>query len=397
MERAIGLPEKRTYPPDLKNLMDVKNIIYELGESFDSEAMPGSPPIHQTSNYLFRSVQGMRDALKQENNLPFYTRGTNPTIQLLSKKLAALESMEDALVFGSGSAAIAAAVLSHVKAGDHVICTASPYSWTRKLMQNWLSRFQVAVDFIGPGDSVSNIIKSNTKLIYIESPNSWTFEAYDLKAIGRLARQSNIITVLDNSYATPLLQRPSEADIDLVVHSATKYLGGHSDLVAGVVCGSKARITHLFQEAYMTLGGIASPNDAWLLLRSLRTLPQRLEAIQKSTKSIIQFLKEQPVIKKVHYPHAPSHSLSDMSGLFTIDLNTEKEEAVEAFCNALKIFKLGPSWGSFHSLVFPAITTINSMNYHSDETIVSRVRISVGLEDAETLRADLANALGLLS
>ncbi len=377
--------------------MDPKEIIYQLGEEFGEDAIPGSPPIHQTSNYLFRNVKGMKEALRQEDNIPFYTRGTNPTLQLLAKKLAALESMEDALVFGSGSAAISAAVLSHLQAGDHVICTAQPYSWTGKLMRNWLTRFQIEVDFITPEDDVSTTFKPNTKLIYLESPNSWTFEAYDLHFIGQLARQNNIITVLDNSYASPLLQRPVEAAIDLVVHSATKYLGGHSDLVAGVVCGSRKYITKIFQEAYMTLGGIASPNDAWLLLRSLRTLPQRLEAIQKSTKTILEAMEGHPAIRQVYYPKAPSKSLLDISGLFTIDLNTENEQLVEQFADSLKIFKLGASWGSFHSLVFPAIATIGSMNYHSEEIVTGRIRISIGLEDTKVLKEDLLNALDILS
>ncbi len=377
--------------------MDPKQIIYQLGEEFVEDAIPGSPPIHQTSNYLFNSVKGMREALKQENDLPFYTRGTNPTVKLLSKKLAALESMEDALVFGSGSAAISAAVLSFLKAGDHVICTASPYSWTGKLMRNWLARFQVEVDFFSPSEDLVHAIKTNTRLVYLESPNSWTFEAYDIKSISQLAQKNNIITVLDNSYATPLLQRPAEADIDLVVHSATKYLGGHSDLVAGVVCGSQQLITRIFQEAYMTLGGILSPNDAWLLLRSLRTLPQRLEAIQNSTRNILTFLENHPAVRKAYYPLAPSDSLEDMSGLFTIDLDTNDQPLVEQFCDHLQVFKLGPSWGSFHSLIFPAITTLNSMNYHADDTVIGRLRISIGLEDVATLKADLANALKLLS
>ncbi|MDW3194945.1 MAG: PLP-dependent aspartate aminotransferase family protein [Cytophagales bacterium] len=377
--------------------MDSRHIIYQLGEEFETDAIPGSPPIHQTSNYLFNSVKGMQAALREEHGLPFYTRGTNPTVQLLSKKIAALESMEDALVFGSGSAAISSALLSFLKAGDHVVCTASPYSWTGKLMRNWLSRFQVAVDFFGPEDDLKQALKSNTRLIYLESPNSWTFEAYDLQTVGQLARKMGILTILDNSYATPLLQRPAEASIDLVVHSATKYLGGHSDLVAGVVCGSTAHITTIFKEAYMTLGGIISPNDAWLLLRSLRTLPQRLEAIQKSTKSIMGFLLEHPVIQKVHYPQSPSQSLKDMSGLFTIDLKTDDTQKVEQFCDAFKVFKLGPSWGSFHSLIFPAITTINSMNYHAEDTVAGRIRISIGLEDETVLIEDLSNALDLLS
>lgn len=375
--------------------MDPKEIIYHLGEEFTDDYQPGSPPIHQTANYLFNNVESMREALIRENELPFYTRGTNPTLQLLCKKLAALESTEDALVFASGSAAVSAAVLAQVKSGDHIISTANPYSWTGKLLRNWLARFQMSVEFMEPETDLSTLIRGETSLIYIESPNSWTFESYDLEAIGDLAREKGITTILDNSYSTPLIQRPAESKIDLVVHSATKYLGGHSDVIGGVVCGSADQIKHIFNDTYMLLGGIASPGDAWLLLRSLRTLPQRLEAIQQSTREVIAFLEDQPGIARVLYP-GPGKNI-EATGLFTFDLNTEDKTIVERFCNSLRAFKLGPSWGSFHSIAFPAIATIDSMNYHSDQVAINRIRLSVGLEDPKTLISDLANALTHLS
>ena len=376
--------------------MDPKEIIYQLGEEFTDDFQPGSPPIHQTANYLFRDVSSMQSALQKEDQLPFYTRGTNPTTQLLCQKLAALEATEDALVFSSGSAAISAAVLAQVKSGDHVVCTANPYSWTGKLLRDWLTRFEVTVDFMSPDSALPVLIRPQTRLIYLESPNSWTFESYDLTSIGQLAQENGITTILDNSYATPLVQRPAEAQIDLVVHSATKYLGGHSDVIGGVVCGTAQHIRKIFSDTYMLLGGIASPGDSWLLLRSLRTLPQRLESIQRSTRQVIQCLESQAGIAQVYYPKPDAH-INLATGLFTIDLATEDASVVEQFCNALKVFKLGPSWGSYHSLAFPAIATVGSMNYHSDQIVTGRIRLSIGLEDPDTMVADLTNALTLLS
>ncbi|MEQ8238294.1 MAG: PLP-dependent aspartate aminotransferase family protein, partial [Cyclobacteriaceae bacterium] len=361
-----------------------------------------SPPIYQTSNFVFNSADDMQSALAAENEIPFYTRGSNPTVDLLQIKMAAMENAEACLMFASGSAAISAAVLSQVKAGDHIVCVQSPYSWTKKLLMNILSRFGVSHTFVsGDIESIKKEINSNTTLIYLESPNSWTYEMQDLEAVASLAKASNITTIVDNSFASPVYQKPINYGIDIVVHSATKYLGGHSDVVAGALCASSSIIGKIFKGEYMTLGGIMSPFDAWLMLRSLRTLPLRLEKVVNNTKIIVPFLESHEKVKTVFSPLAkdfPQKELANkylkqIGGLVTIDLKTDDINHVKQFCDALTKFKLGCSWGSYESLAFPAFTTINSMNYHNTETVINRIRLYIGLDDPESLMDDLNNAL----
>ncbi len=220
--------------------MDISHILNHLGEERENYFNAVSPPIIQTSNFCFKTVDEMRKALQIEFEIPFYTRGYNPTVAILRKKIAALEKSEDALIFGSGSAAIAAAVMSSVKSGEHVICVQKPYSWTNKLLNNLLSKYGVETTMID-GISAENFqkaIQKNTRLIFLESPNSWTFEMQDISAICKLAKKKNITTIIDNSYSSPLFQQPVSLGADMVVHSATKYLSGHSDVVCGVLCGT---------------------------------------------------------------------------------------------------------------------------------------------------------------
>lgn len=373
-----------------------EEVLY--GDDWSGPSRPGTPPLHQTSNFVFSTVAAMQEALKHEDKIPFYTRGANPTVSEVAQKIAALEGMEAGLLFGSGSAAIAAAVLSQVEKGDQILSVINPYSWTTKLIRDFCGKFGVDSVFCDP-QKLQASITEQTKVIYLESPNSWTFETHDIARITQIARQKGIITILDNSYATPLLQQGAPLQVDLVAHSATKYLGGHSDVVAGVLCGSKQLIADVFNGPYMTLGAALSPFDAWLLLRSLRTLPLRLSAITETAKKIVDFLKDQEGIRKVYYPKPPILETTDhvpQTGLLSIDLNTSDLAAVERFCNGLKRFKLGPSWGSHESLAFPAIATMGSKNYNNPNVEISRVRLSVGLQSADYLIQDLAQALKLL-
>lgn len=383
--------------------MNISDILLHLGEGDPQSYLPGSPPIYQTSNFLFKNVADMRAALEAEDKIPFYTRGSNPTVTLLQKKLAALENMEASLVFASGSAAISAAVLANIKQGDHVLCVSKPYSWTTKLLVNLLAKFGISHTLANASDPAEFVkfIQSNTTLVYLESPNSWTFEMQDIEAITSVCRKSNIVTVLDNSFASPLNQQPGNYGVDIVVHSATKFIGGHSDVVAGVACASASMIQKIFKSEYMTLGGIISPFDAWLLLRSLRTLPMRLKHIGETTLQVVSAIEDHPKIAKIFYPHSKSYAQPELTkkylkapgGLFTIDLETKDIDQIEAFCNSLKYFKLGCSWGSFESLAFPAITTVSSLNYDNPGIVIERVRLSVGLDDPELLINDLQAAL----
>lgn len=344
----------------------------------------------------------MRNALKNEFETPFYSRGYNPTTAMLRKKLAALEGTEDALVCGSGSAAVAIAVLGNLKAGDHVISVSKPYSWTYKLLGKLLARYGVETTFVD-GREIDNFRaarKENTRMVFLESPNSMTFEMQDLKAIAEFCREKGCLSVIDNSYATPLFQRPHELGIDLVVHSATKFLNGHSDVVAGVICGSKKHIMHLFANDWMTLGPTLSPHDAWLLIRGLRTLELRVNRSAESAEYIIKRLEGHPKIEGFYYPFAESNpqrelamrQMSRSSGLFSITIKTDRE-GIERFCDSLKCFLIACSWGGHESLVFPVAGLALDPKDFNPLIPYNLVRIYVGLEDKNLLLEDLKAAL----
>jgi len=372
-------------------------IFNHLGEERNLYKNAVAPPIFQTTNFCFQNVNDMRETMKNELKYPFYSRGNNPTVEIYRKKIAALEGYEDALIFSSGSAAIAAAVNSNLQKGDHVVCVQNPYSWTFKLFNQYLKKFGVETTFVDP--KVSNAylkaIQPNTKLFFLETPNSWTFEITDLTQVVKTAKEHNILTILDNSYSTPLYQKASEFGIDIVCHSATKYLSGHSDVVAGVVCSSSIQIQKIFYTDFMNIGGILSAQDAALLLRGLRTLPIRLQKISETTMKVVNFLENHPKISKIYYPFSSSHPQSVLaknqmkgcSGLFSIELNTNDPQKIENFCNSLRYFLLACSWGSYESLIFPAIAiTPFPENW-------KLIRISIGLDEPETLINDLQQAL----
>src|ERR1043165_8723551 len=265
--------------------MNLSEILNELGEDREDYFNAIAPPIIQTSNFAFKEVSKLREALDDEFQTNLYSRGNNPTVSILRKKLAALDGAEDALVLSSGVAAIFLAVFANVKQGDHIICVSKPYSWTDKLLNNLLTRFGVTATMID-GTRIENFeaaILPNTRIIFLESPNTFTFELQDLEAVSKLAKSKGILTMIDNSYCSPLYQKPLDFGIDLTLQTATKYLGGHSDVVAGVICGSQQMIGKIFRNEMLTVGSVISPFNAWLLLRSLRTLEIRLDRIAKNT------------------------------------------------------------------------------------------------------------------
>jgi cystathionine beta-lyase/cystathionine gamma-synthase len=237
--------------------MDISYILNHLGEERELYFGAVAPPVIQSSNFAFKTVDELRQSFVNERNVHLYTRGNNPTVEILRKKVAALAGAEDALVFGSGAAAVAAAVMSVLKAGDHVVCVKKPYSWTNRLLNDYLSRFNVSVTMVDGTDPQNFVTASNasTKLWMLESPNSFTLELQDLGAIARLAKERKIVTVVDNSYCTSLGQRCIEMGIDIEVHSATKYYGGHSDVVAGFLIGSRAMLDKIFATELLNMGG----------------------------------------------------------------------------------------------------------------------------------------------
>jgi len=383
--------------------MDISYIINELGEDRENYFNAVVPPLIQSTNFSFKSVADMRADLKKESEVPFYTRGHNPTTAILQKKMAALEGAEEALVFASGSAAVAAAIMGNVNSGDHIVCVQKPYSWTAKLLNTLLPRYGVEASMVDGtnAENYAKAIQANTKILYLESPNSFTFELQDMAAVVAIARKHNLLTIMDNSYATPLNQSPLQTGVDIVVHAATKYIAGHSDAVAGVLCGTREMMQKLFASEFMTLGGIISPFNAWLLLRGLRTLPIRMERVAKSTERIVSVLQHHPKIRQIYYPFLPTHPQFELArrqmkrggGLFTLELDVQSIEEVDAFCDRLQRFLIATSWGGYESLVYPAAVLTDSANYHNPNLNWRLIRLYIGLEDPDVLIADLKQSL----
>ena len=385
--------------------MDLSYILNHLGEDRENYYNAVNPPVMLSSNFSFGSVAEMRERLTRELETPFYTRGYNPTVATLRQKIAALEGTEDALVFSSGSAAIAAAVMSAVKGGEHVVCVAKPYSWTGNLLSKYLDKYGVTVSFV-EGETAEDFekeVRPETKLIYLESPNSLTFELQDISAICEMAKRRGITTILDNSYSSPLNQQPHALGVDIVVHSATKYLNGHSDVVAGVAAASKERINKMMAEEYMTLGAIISAHDAWLMIRGLRTLELRVNRSSSSALQIAQWLETHPVIEKLNYPFLESNrnfqlakkQMRQGGGLLSFQLKTKDVETVERFCDALNYFLLATSWGGHESLCFPMCALKGAESFRNKQSLPwNLVRLYIGLEDPAVLKADLEQAFG---
>lgn len=384
-------------------MMDLSYILNELGEDREDYFNAVSPPIAQTSNFTFKTVDDFRQALSGEFDANLYSRGNNPTVNILRKKLAALDGAEDALVFGSGIAAITVPILALVKQGDHIISVENPYSWVVKLFKNLLPKFGVETTFVD-GTEVKNFvnaIRPNTKLIYLESPNTFSYELQDLQAVAAIAKQKGILTMCDNSYCSPLYQQPIKMGIDLVAQSATKYIGGHSDVVAGVLTGSRALIRQIFDNEYLNIGPALSPHSAWLLIRGLRTLPLRLQRSFESTRVITGWLQRQPAVDKVIWPFSQDFKQAGLAhrqmhgsgGLFSFTLNEPSVEKIEAFCNKLKHILMAVSWGGHESLIIPTAATMKKENYDPTNERHNLIRMYVGLEDAEYLIKDLEQAL----
>lgn len=377
-------------------------ILNDLGENRELYFNAMSPPVIQTSNFVFPNVENFRKSVLDEAHSHIYTRGNNPTVEILRKKIAALEGTDDALVFASGSAAIAAAIMSCVSQGDHVICVRHPYSWTSALLNKYLARFGVLHDFVDGSntDALEKLIRPTTRLIYLESPNTFTYELQDIAACVQIAKRHNILTAIDNSYSSPIFQQPAKMGVDIIIHSVTKYINGHSDVVAGVVCSSNAIISKMFVDEYMTIGGIISPHDAALIIRGLRTLPIRLERIERTTQKIITALKGHKRIKKLIYPFDPDFpqyelakkQMSGCGGLFTIEFDVPDIDALIAITDKIKRWKIAVSWGGHEALMLPMAALYNLPGRSDPHIPWSFVRFYVGLEEPDYLLDDLLQA-----
>jgi cystathionine beta-lyase len=357
------------------------------------------PPIYQNSLFTLPDVDAFLGRQGRQPDTYDYSRVANPTTDILEAKLAALEGAETARCFASGMAAVSAALLHCVRAGDHLVAVETCYGPTRKLLTEYLPRYGVSTTFVRGHDpqQFADAIRPETRLIYLESPSSLVFELQDLAAVSALARERGIITAIDNSWASPYFQNPIALGIDLVLHSATKYLGGHSDLVAGVVLGPRERMRELCEWEGQLLGGMLDPFAAWLLLRGVRTLPVRLDRQQQSATAIAQVLDSHPKVSRVHYPGLRSHPQYELgrkqmrgsSGLLSFELKEAGLEPVRRVVDALRYFGIGVSWGGFESLAIP----IPIPGPHVPEPGWG-IRLHVGLETVDDLLSDLEAAIG---
>lgn len=357
-----------------------------------------SPPIFQSSTFLFPDSAQFVGRGRDGSERFDYTRTGNPTTRILEKKLAALEGGDEARCCGSGMSAISGAILSCVGAGDHIVCVDTAYGPTRQFLDHYLPRFGVQTTYV-PGTRAADFeaaVRERTRVIYVESPSSLVFAIQDLAAVAAFARARGITTICDNSYSGAYFQQPLRLGIDLVVHSGTKYLSGHSDVVAGAIVGGRERMGRLIEQEGMLLGGILDPFAAWLMLRGLRTLAVRLDRHQSSGLIVARALAAHPRVGRVHHAGFESHpgfdvarrQMSGTSGMFSFELKEPTREATFRVVDALQYFGIGVSWGGFESLAIPA-----KLRLPGEAEGRWGVRLSIGLEHPDDLIEDLRVAL----
>jgi methionine-gamma-lyase len=381
------------------------NIVHG-GVHSDEKTGAHVPPIYMTSTFVFKNVDHGARLFKDEEQGYIYTRLGNPTIDLLAKKMAILETGEAGLCFASGMAAIFATVLNCCKSGGHIISDKVIYGGTYALFNGLLPKIGIATTFVDTtiDQEIISAIKPNTKMILIESPANPTLKINDIAHIAEIAHKHNIKLCVDNTFATPYLQRPIELGADIVLHSATKYLGGHGDLIGGIVVGKKDFIKIMADEVAKDVGGCISPFNAWLILRGLKTLAVRMERHCANAMALALFLKSHPKVAKVYYPGLedhPGHNIAKeqmrlFGGMLGFDLKGGKE-AGKVLMNSVKLCTLAVSLGDTDTLIeHPASMTHST--YTEEELIKAGinpgfVRMSVGIENVEDLIEDLKQAL----
>ncbi|MGX5201491.1 methionine gamma-lyase [Aliikangiella sp. IMCC44632] len=388
--------------------LDTKTI--HAGKIKDKQFGALSTPIYQTSTFTFENVaQGAARFMGEEEGF-IYGRLGNPTVRELEMRMAALELTEDAAAFGSGMGAVSATLLANLEKGDHIVASAALYGCSFALLNHKFAQFGIDVSFVDMTDSkaITAAIKPNTKVIYFETPINPNLVVIDIQMVADIAKKHNLVSVVDNTFMSPALQNPAEFGIDLIVHSATKYLNGHGDVIAGITCGSKAQIENIKLTTLKDMGAVMSPNDAWLIIRGLKTLSVRVERHCQNAQKVAEYLQAHPRIKQVNYPGLADHQgysligkqMKSGGGIMAFEIDGSFDDAV-CFMNSLSLCAIAVSLGDAESLVqHPASMT------HSPYTPEERaaagisetlVRLSVGLEFADDIIADIDQALNTMT
>lgn len=361
-------------------------------------------PIFQTSTYVFRDTQELIDFKEGRIDKGEYGRYGNPTVHAAERKIAELEHADDALLWASGMCAVTSALLTILRTGQHIIITADSYRRTRQFCNSMLQRLGIEVSVVPPEPhAIQAAIQANTRVILSEAPTNPYLYVIDLQALAAIAREHRIRTMIDSTFATPYNQNPLDFGIDLVLHSATKYLGGHNDLMAGVVAGNASLIAAL-RESQGVLGGITDPNTAYLLLRGLKTFALRMQQHNANGLAIAHYLEQHPAIKQVYYPGLESHpsypvaseQMRGYGGVVSFEVDATLEQT-STLIDALRIPYIAPSLGGVESLVEqPALMSYYEMapeERHRLGIHDGLVRYAAGIEDTDDLLADLEQAL----
>lgn len=364
-------------------------------------------PIYQSATFEFDSPEDIARAMVAEAHPQFYGRYATPNTKQVEATVAALEGAETAIATASGMAAVSLVLLTFLQEGDHIVAQKTLYPTTTKLIQHKLPALGIEatlVDQVDP-NAFAEAVRPNTRLLYAESPANPTLSLTDLTAIAELGQEQGLVTVVDNTFATPYNQRPLSLGVDLVLHSATKYLGGHSDVVAGVVAGRAEHISRLW-ETHVMFGAVLHPFEAWLLQRGLQTFGLRVARHNENAQAVAAYLAGHPAVAEVYYPGLSSHPQYELAcrqmpggfgGMVSFDLKGGRQAGYDLL-QRLKLIALAVSLGGTHSLITHPASTVSAVQ--SDEEIAASgvqpglVRLSVGLEDVDDIIADLEAALG---
>ncbi len=356
-----------------------------------------NPPVHRTSTVIFPDYKTFRAYESDNSAHRGYGRYGSPTLDGLEQALTTLEGADHAIITASGLSAITTSLLAFLSAGDHVLIPDCMYACARAFVRDELPRLGIEVEFYPPtiGAGIEKLMKKNTKVVYTESPGSNTFEMQDLPALAKVAHAHGAILMSDNTWATPILQRPFELGVDVSIHSATKYIAGHSDLVMGAVMCKKEHFKTL-NRAHRNIGAIPSGDNAYLALRGLRTMAVRLEKHQQHALEVAKWLQTVPEVKRVLYPALPTdpghaiwkRDMTGASGLFGVELTTVTEEALGAMLDELRYFGMGFSWGGYESLIV-AYTPSRMRSVTEWPKDARFLRLHIGLEAPKDLIADL--------
>ncbi|WP_163969433.1 methionine gamma-lyase [Oceanobacillus halotolerans] len=382
-----------------------------IHEGYDAKDMLGSltTPLFQTSTFTFGSAEQGERRFGGEEEGYIYSRLGNPTVTALEERIAALENGERGLAFGSGMAAVSAVLVALTKANDHIVCSSGLYGCTFGLLTMMKEKYNIDHDFstMESKEALRSMIKPETACIYVETPINPTMKVIDLQMVARVAKEFNIPVVVDNTFSSPYLQRPLELGCDVVVHSATKYIGGHGDVIAGLVVGKKEFLDDVAMTTQKDIGGIISPFDAWLLLRGLKTLPIRLDRHCDNAEKIVEKLREHPKVSTVYYPgdeKNPDHpimmkQMKQGGGVISFEIGGTKEDA-QRMLNHLSFLKIAVSLGDAETLIQHPATMTHSVVPEPSRLKMGitdqLIRLSVGLEQWEDIWFDLNEALNSL-